>query len=141
MKRLIIVAALLLVFAPKHVRAQTSADSAAVIRAARDYLEGFYEGDADKLRRSVRPNVAKFGLWRPKDKTIFEPDSMSYAEFISYADNFKKNKRTTPATAPREVKIIDLLDHTAVAKVTAWWGTDYLTIAKFGDSWMIQHVL
>lgn len=29
----------------------------------------------------------------------------------------------------------------AAAKVTAWWGTDYLQLAKYDGQWMIVHVL
>jgi len=29
----------------------------------------------------------------------------------------------------------------AAAKVTAWWGTDYLLLGKFDGRWMIRDVL
>ena len=43
--------------------------------------------------------------------------------------------------APEEVLVLDVLDQTAVAKVTAWWGTDYLLMARFEGRWMITQVL
>jgi hypothetical protein len=48
---------------------------------------------------------------------------------------------TTPATAPKQVQVLDVLDQTAAAKVTAFWGTDYLLVGKFGDRWMVSSVL
>ncbi|MBC7790917.1 MAG: nuclear transport factor 2 family protein, partial [Anaerolineae bacterium] len=35
----------------------------------------------------------------------------------------------------------DVLDQTASAKLTAWWGTDYLLLGKYDGKWMISHVL
>ena len=46
-----------------------------------------------------------------------------------------------PATAPKKVEIFDILDQTASAKLTAWWGTDYLLLAKYDGRWMIPMVL
>ena len=37
--------------------------------------------------------------------------------------------------------LLDVLDQTAAAKVTAWWGTDYVLLAKQNGKWMITHVL
>jgi hypothetical protein len=45
-------------------QAPASNDSAAVRRAAMDYIEGFYEGDTAKLVRSIRPEVFKYVLWQ-----------------------------------------------------------------------------
>jgi putative lumazine-binding protein len=114
---------------------------AQVRRAALDYLEGFYEGDTAKIIRSVRPNVAKWGFWRPRDSTAFEPDSMSYAEFITYARNVRARNRPVNPLWPKDVVVFDVQSKTASAKVTAWWGSDYLLLGKFGDRWMITHVL
>jgi hypothetical protein len=67
---------------------------------------------------------------------------MSYEEFIAYADRVKaKGGKGAPPNAPKDVRILDLLDHTAALKVTAWWGTDYLQVAKYDGAWMIIHVL
>lgn len=35
----------------------------------------------------------------------------------------------------------DVQDQTASAKLTAWWGTDYLLLAKEKGRWMIIAVL
>lgn len=117
------------------------ADREGVRRAALDYLEGFYEGDSAKIVRSVRPNVRKVGYFTPRGTTTYEAEEMSYAEMIGYANTFKKNGRTTPATAPREVTVGEVNDQTATAKVVAWWGIDYLQLAKYNGKWMIVNVM
>ena len=122
--------------------AQSTLDRDAVNRAALDYLEGFYEGDSTKFLRSVRPDFYKIGFWRPDDSTRYAaPDQMTWAEALTFIRRVKERKNFPAATAPKVVAILEVLNQTAAAKVTAWWGTDYLLLGKFGDRWMISHVL
>jgi phosphohistidine phosphatase SixA len=116
-------------------------DSAAVQRAVLDYVEGFYEGDSAKFVRSVRPDVFKYGFWRPRDSTSYQGEQMKFAEFNSYANRVKKSGHVAPATTRKDVTLYDVQDHTASAKLTAYWGTDYLLLGKFGNTWMVTSVL
>lgn len=118
-----------------------SPDRAGVERAALDYLEGFYEGDTAKLVRSVRPDVDKRGYERGRDATVYTEDRMAWPAFLSYANSVKARNRPPDPRWPKEVLVLDVLDQTAVAKVTAWWGTDYLLMARFEGRWMITQVL
>lgn len=126
---------------PAPAPAQQSAERDAVRRAALDYLEGFYEGDSTKLVRSVRPDVRKVGYYKAREATTFQAEEMPFAEIIAYANNFRKNGRSTPATAPREVTVGEVNDQIATAKVVAWWGIDYLQLAKYDGKWMIVNVM
>ncbi|HKH94535.1 MAG TPA: nuclear transport factor 2 family protein [Gemmatimonadaceae bacterium] len=129
------------VIMPDRVLGQSSADSAGVRRAALDYLEGFYEGDSTKHVQSVRSEVYKYGFWLPRDSTRFQGEQMPWAEFLAYTRRMKARGATTPASAPREVQLLDVQDQTAAAKVTAFWGTDYLLIGKYDGRWMVSSVL
>lgn len=120
---------------------QQSTEREAVRRAALDYLEGFYEGDSSKIARSVRPDVRKAGYYKGRDATSYTAEEMPFADFLSYVRNFRSNNRTTPATAPREVIVGEVNDQTATAKVVAWWGIDYLHLAKYDGTWMIVNVI
>lgn len=112
-----------------------------VRRAVLDYIEGFYEGDTAKLARSLSPDLFKYGFWRARDSSTYAGEKMTYAEAVAYATRFRAEKRTTPADAPREVTFLDVQDQTASAKVRAWWGTDYLLLAKYDGRWRILQVL
>jgi hypothetical protein len=68
-------------------------------------------------------------------------EAMPWPEFLSYARGIKARNRQAPATAPKKVEIFDIQDQTASAKLTAWWGTDYLLLAKYQGRWMIRQVL
>ena len=112
-----------------------------VRRAVLDYVEGFYEGDTVKLVRSIRPDVHKFGYWIPRDSSKYAGEGMAWSEFLSYANRVKANKRFAPATAPKDVTIFDVLDQTASAKLVAYWGVDYLLLARYDGRWMITNVV
>ncbi|MEZ4422088.1 MAG: nuclear transport factor 2 family protein [Gemmatimonadota bacterium] len=116
-------------------------ERAAVERAALDYLEGFYEGDEAKLRRGISPDVVKYGYFVPRDASTYTGEPMSFQQMLDYAERVNSTGRTAPADAPKEVEILDLLDQTAAVKVTAFWGSDYLQLAKVDGRWKILHVL
>lgn len=133
-------AALVLVV-PARTRAQNPADVQGVKRAALDYVEGFYEGDTVKLVRSIWREVHKYGYWQNKPGEAYAPEGMPWAEIIKYGVDAKAGKHKTPPNAPKEVTVFEVQDQTASAKVTAWWGTDYLLLAKQSGAWKITHIL
>jgi hypothetical protein len=131
---------ILFFFAPA-VKAQQPDDRAAVERAVLDYVEGFYEGDTAKLVRSVWPEVRKYGYWRENANTPYAGEAMPFPAFLRFANGVRAGRNRPPAGAPKDVVIFDVQDQTASAKLTAWWGTDYLLLAKENGRWMITHVL
>lgn len=133
-------AVLLLAAAAAPAAAQGGADREAVHRAVLDYVEGFYEGDSTKHVRSIHPNVQKYGFSRAADGT-YRGSAMPLADFHAYTRRVREASRAAPASAPKGIEIYDVQDQTAVAKLTAFWGIDYLTLAKFEGRWMVVHVL
>ena len=121
-------------------KATAAADRAAVVRAATDYLEGFYEGDTAKLARSIRADMSKYGFWTDTTGRV-SGERMTFAEAIDYGKKVKARNRPVPANWPKEVTVFEVQDQTASAKVTAWWGTDYLLLGKYDGKWMISDIL
>lgn len=117
-------------------------DRDAVASAVTDYIDAFYYGDSVKFHRSIAPNVVKFGYYRPKDSTSYSGEPMSFQSMKDYVARVKA--RNNPAAADKFVKkveVLDVLDKTASAKCIAWWGSDYLLLAKLDGKWVITHVL
>lgn len=111
-------------------------------RACLDYIEGFYEGDTIKLIRSLKPSLYKFGYWKNKTSGIYEPDEhMTFQEAITYARNVNAKKKFAKEGSPKKVEVLDIMNTIASAKVTAWWGVDYVLLSKQNDKWMIEQVL
>jgi hypothetical protein len=123
------------------LRAQDTAEVAAVERAALDYLEGFYEGDPGKIRRSVHPDVVKYGFYIPRGESAYTGEAMTFQEMLEYAASVRERGNHPPETAPKEVEVLEVMDQIAAARVTAWWGSDYLHLARVEGRWTIMHVL
>lgn len=124
-----------------QIQAQTESQQL-VERACLDYLEGFYEGDTTKLTRSLNPTLHKFGFWKNKESGEYEFDSyMSFDQAKAYANNVREKQRFAKADAPKKVEVLDIMNQIASAKVTAWWGTDYLLLSRRNGKWMIEQVI
>ena len=113
-----------------------------IVNAVKDYVDAFYYGDTSKIHQSVAVNVVKYGYYIPKGKTIYEGEPMSFREMINYAAEVKKRGISPNVEKfPKKIEVFDLLDQTASAKLTAWWGSDYLLLSRINNRWMITHVL
>jgi hypothetical protein len=138
LKRILAILALCLFF--KSAPAQDGKEK--VERACLDYIEGFYEGDTAKLIRSLKPSLYKFGYWKNDKSGKYDPDGhMSYRQAIDYAKRVLEKKNFAKADAPKKVEILDIMNTVAAAKVTAWWGIDYILLAKQDGEWKIEQVL
>jgi len=131
----------LVLLLPQVVPAQAVSDREAVRLAVLDYVEGFYEGDTARLVRSVSPEVRKYGYYRAKPGGPYVGEAMPFPEFLSYANRIRTGRSRTPPNAVKDIVLFDVLDQTASAKLTAWWGTDYLLLAKDKGRWIILQVL
>lgn len=131
---------LFLMFTPFIGHAQS--DEVEVRNVVFNYVDAFYYGDTTKVHISISPEVVKYGYYVPKDKTEYVGEPMSFKEMVAYAARVGKRGASAKVKEfPREVKIFDVLDQTASAKLTAWWGTDFILLAKQQGKWKITHVL
>ena len=111
-------------------------------RACLNYLEGFYEGDTAKLIAALKPSLYKFGYWKNKTTGNYDPDGqMSYREALDYAKKVMEKKTFAKPDSPKKVEVLDMMNTIASAKVTAWWGVDYILLSKQDNKWIIEQVL
>ena len=123
---------------PGSLVAQNAADSAGVTQAALDYIEGWYEGNAERMTRAVHPDLVK--------RIIAERDGASHIQgmtaeqLIGYTAG--GGGRQTPAEKRRtEVTILDIFGNAASVRVDADTWIDYLQIGKVDGEWKILNVL
>lgn len=122
--------------------AQNTTNKELVKKACMNYLEGFYEGDTTKLIESLKPSLYKIGYWKNKDSNTYKfSNQMTFEEAKGFAKDVLEKKNFPKPDAPKKVEILDVMNHIAAAKVTAWWGTDYILLSKNGDKWMIEEVI
>jgi hypothetical protein len=114
-------------------------DREAVRQAAMDYVEGVYEVKPDRIRRSVHPSLVKRGFYRKDASTPYVEMPMTYEQLVDLAGSW--NKTGTRDTSIKQVEVLEVLDQTAVAKVTASWGIDYMLLGKYDGAWKISQIL
>lgn len=113
-----------------------------VEKACLNYIEGFYEGDTTKLVAALKPSMYKIGYWKNKNTGVYDFDGqMTYRAAMDYAKNVMAKKNFAKPDAPKKVEVLDIGSSIASAKVTAWWGIDYILLSKQGDKWIIEQVL
>jgi hypothetical protein len=140
--RITIPVLIFIIFFGQYVSAQNMTDEKAVSEACMNYIEGFYEGDEAKLKASLSPDLHKFGFWKdPNSGEFSDPRYMTYDQALEFARNVKKEKNFAASDAPRLVKVLDIKDYIAAAKVTAWWGEDYILLSRRSGKWMIEQVI
>ncbi len=117
------------------VFAQTDADSSAIKETAFNYIEGWYEGNAERMAKSLHPKLAK--------RAVFADDQFSEqtAEILIQRTEKGGGKKTPIAQQQKEVTILDIFEGSALVKVVASDWVDYLQIAKLKDQWLIINVL
>lgn len=134
----IALAATALVAATTVDRARTTADEDAVHAAVLDYVEGVYDVAPERIERSVHPSLRKVGWFRTRDGWGEAP--MTYEQLVALAGEYNRDGHVA-ADAPKRIELLDVLDKTASAKLTAEWGIDYFHLAKLDGRWMIMNVV
>jgi hypothetical protein len=137
MKKLI-----LLIVLFSAVKFLTGQEKEKIEKACLNYIEGFYEGDTTKLITALKPSLYKFGYWKNNNTGNYDPEGqMTYRAALEYAKNVVAKKNFAKPDAPKKVEVLDIMNTIASAKVTAWWGVDYILLAKQNNKWMIEQVL
>ena len=142
MRRLLLpLAAIALAAAP--LAAQNQADHRAVRDAVLDYVEAIYEVKPERIARSVHPTLVKQGMAKGANAANYRgPIPMNYQQLYDLAATWNKdNREVDPATAPKVIEVYDVQDATAMAKLTASWGTDYFLLMKLENKWMIMQII
>ena len=117
----------------------TAADSAAIRAAALDYVEGWYTGDAERMRRAVHPRLAK-RIVQAGSTGVSELGDMTADELV--AGTGRGGGRNTPAERQqKDVVILDAFGSAASVRATMSGWVDYMHLAKWNGRWVIVNVL
>lgn len=142
MRRLLFPLAMLALTAAP-LTAQNQADHRGVREAVLDYVEALYDVQPERIARSVHPTLVKQGMAKGANASAYRgPIPMNYQQLYDLAATWNRDKREVdPATAPKVIEVYDVQDATAMAKLTASWGTDYFLLMKLEGKWMIMQVV
>jgi len=120
--------------------AQSSGDSSAIRSTALDYVEGWYEGNAERMARALHPELVKRIVVQDTatGKTMLQGMG---ASVLVNSTRHGYGKETPKEGQQKEVRILDVFGNAASVKaVMADW-VDYMQLAKVDGRWVIVNVL
>lgn len=127
-----------MIVAPAPLVAQAAADSAAIRTTALDYIEGWYEGNGERMERALHPELAKRIVNTANGRSMLGQQS---AMTLVQGTRRGGGKDTPVAQQRKEVRILDVFGNTASVRVDASSWVDYLHVAKWNGRWVIVNVL
>lgn len=130
----------LLVLSAAPAWAQTAADSAAIRQTALDYIQGWYEGNAERMERALHPQLAKRIVRSDPSSGKSQLNHMGAAELIE-GTRAGYGTRTPADKRQSDVTILDIYENAASVKIVASDWIDYLQLAKVDGRWLIINVL
>lgn len=142
MKNLLLILAIIFAAGIVNIHAQNApsdADKAAITQAALDYIEGWYEGNAERMERALHPDLAKRIVHTNAEgrSNLGQMSAMTLVQPVKRGGG----KDTPKDKQQKDVTILDIYGNTASVKVVANDWVDYLHIAKSNGRWMIVNVL
>ena len=109
----------------------------AITSVALDYIEGFYEADAERMARAVHDDLAK-RIASPG------PDGrrrLSHMGKWTLVENTRRNPRPREVDFRDRVTVLDVFEGAAVVRVDADGWVDFLQVAELDGRWVIVNVL
>ncbi len=137
MKRFVVLIAAMI---PAAAFGQTAADSAAIRATAHNYIDGYYEANADRMERSLHPDLAKRIVMGDAQGGHDVVRHMTAPELIDITK--RGGGSQIPAAQRRnEVNILDIFGKAAMVRIDATDWVDYLQVGKVDGEWVIVNVL
>ena len=115
---------------------QSASDSLAIKATALNYIDGYYEANADRMINALHTDLAKRMVYNKEGQDILH--KMSATDLI---DGTRKKEATPIDKRISEVSILDIYGNTASVKIIAADWIDYLHIVKWQGDWKIINVL
>ncbi len=131
---------LALLLAPIAAHAQTAADSSSIRATALDYVEGWYEGNPERMGRALHPELVKRIVASDTATKRSVLENMGASALVN-GTRHGWGKQTPKGRQQKDVTILDVFGNAASVKsVMADW-IDYMHMAKVDGRWVIVNVL
>jgi hypothetical protein len=118
----------------------SAADQTAIKQAALDYIEGWYEGNSERMERALHPDLAKRIVRTDQKSGRSRLDQMSALSLVQGV-RMGGGKNTPKEKQQKDVTILDVYENAASVKVVASDWIDYLHLARYNGRWVIVNVL
>ena len=142
MKKILLILVIILTIQGLSVQAQTTvsdADKTSIKQTALDYIEGWYEGNVERMERALHAELAKRIVRRDAqgNNRLDQMGAMALVQGVKrgFGKNTPKEKQI------KDVAILDVYENTASVKVTMSDWIDYMHMARWNNRWVIVNVL
>jgi hypothetical protein len=142
MRTLLLILISALMFSVSEVQGQTKvtdADREAITQTALDYVEGWYEGNVERMERALHPDLAKRVVFTD-EKGRSRLDQMSAMGLVQGVKR-GGGKDTPKEKQQKDITILDVFENAASVKAVMSGWIDYMHIAKVNGRWVIVNVL
>lgn len=118
-----------------NTRART--DDEAILAAALDYVQGWFDGDAERMERCLHPRLAKRVVDRDADSGEWTLREMGKEEMVRWTSEGGGKGQG----GRYETTILDRTGNAASVKVVSPPFVDYVHLGRFGAEWLVVNVL
>lgn len=119
--------------------AQTHEDSTGIRQAAADYIEGWYSGNGDRMARALHPELVKRIMLSDTSGNVWIR-GMTATELVR-GTRIGGGTDTPAADRRTDIRILDLFQNAASARIDAGGWIDYLHLVRWRGRWVILNVL
>ena len=112
-------------------------DKDAVVATVRDYWDGWFTGDAERMERALHPDLTKTGV-RVDASGARATESMTAPDMIGWT---RDGEGVTDKDFASDVTINDLYDGIATVTVHSGIYREYLHLVRTADGWKILNAL
>jgi penicillin-binding protein-related factor A (putative recombinase) len=110
-------------------------DETDIRNAALDYIEGWYEGNVERMQKAVHSKLVKRRFVSPEE--IWALDAPSMINITKEG----RGKLPDPSTGKKEISILAIDKNMASVKIVSDKFVDYLHLLKENNQWRIVDAL
>ena len=122
----------------QSINAQVTNEREQIIKVAENFIDGWYEGDADKIGSTFHPEMLS--------KVVSKRNNESRLEVFTAQRLVELTRRGGGQSVPiderrKDISILDLFQNAASVKIIAYDAVEYLHMAKWNGEWKIINIL
>jgi hypothetical protein len=126
---------------PQMTRSQQADDLAQIRQAALDYAQGWYEADAERMRRSLHPELAKRAILRDPQTGEERVSHLSQQRMVELTQQGGGRDDAPAEKRYYDITILDVCGDIATVRADTCEYVDYLHLARSDSGWLIVNVL
>lgn len=122
-----------------HAQTPATDPKEAIKQTALDYVEGWYEANAERMERALHPDLAK----RIVQTNAQGRSQLNQMSAMGLVQGVKRGggKDTPKERQQKDVIILDVFENVASVKAIMSDWIDYMHMAKYNGRWVIVNVL